>query len=118
MVSDDTGSNQASRMMMMKLFLSCGTERKMTPAMKEKVFLLAQSGDTSSEGSSSEDDGEAYTTEDVEWYEFNLWHADVNIIKKKPSLRNLRKKESLENYLFPTISSIANRRTTEEACQA
>ena len=44
--------------------------------------LKVQSGDTSSEGTSSEDDEEAYTTEEVEWYEFDLWHVNVNIIKK------------------------------------
>ena len=30
----------------------------------------------------SEDDEEAYTTEEVGWYEFDLWDVDVNIIKE------------------------------------
>ena len=69
--------------------------------MKEKVFVVValkgKSGDTSSEGTSKEDDDEeAYTTEEVGRYEFDLWDVKVNIIKK-PSLRNLRKKERLEN---------------------
>ena len=59
--------------------------------------LEGQSVDTSSEGmSKKDDDEEAYTAEEVGWYEFDLW--DVNsILSRKPSLRNLRKKESLEN---------------------
>ena len=44
--------------------------------------LESQSGDTSSEGTSSEDDEEAYTTDEVERYDFDLWHVNVNIIKK------------------------------------
>ena len=45
--------------------------------------LKGQSGDTSSEGTSSEDDDdEAYTTEEVGRYEFDLWDVEVNIIKK------------------------------------
>ena len=44
--------------------------------------LEGQSGDTSAEGTSKEDDEEAYTTEEVGWYEFDLWNAKVNIIKE------------------------------------
>ena len=45
--------------------------------------LQGHSGDTSSEGTSSEDDDEeAYTTEEVGWYEFDLWDVKVNIIKE------------------------------------
>ena len=41
-----------------------------------------QSGDTISEGTSSEDeDEEAYTTEEVGRYEFDLWDVNANIIK-------------------------------------
>ena len=44
--------------------------------------LEGQSGDTSSEGTSSEDDEEAYTTEEVGWYEFAIWDVNVNFIKE------------------------------------
>ena len=84
----------------MKLFLSCGTERKMTPAVKEKVFFvgaLKGKAETQALKERARKMMKRHTLQKRLDGMSSISGMLKSILSRKPSLRNLRKKESLEN---------------------
>ena len=80
----------------MKLFLSCGMERKMTLAVKKKVFFVgALKGkvETQALKERAQKMMKRHRLDGMSSISGML----MSILSRKPSLRNLHKKESLGN---------------------
>ena len=85
----------------MKLFQSCGTERKATPAVKEKVFFVgALKGKAETQALKERARKmmmKRHTLQKRLDGMSSISGMLNSILSRKPSLRNLRKKQSLEN---------------------